>query len=251
MKQFAIPYVMLILICLSCSKGTDPVVLIQENCFPYSEPTTRIKETTVFSLYNNKFGKSTYFYDSFNRLRRRCDSGSYYNEVLWKYDKDKVYLMRPDSSILSYFNVNSQNLAVDPSIGMYHWEYDSAGYLIKETLTVSGLGTQISNYYKKCWNLNYELTTSLDENGIPNPEGGKITYEYYPERLNTIGNENMGIGYFGKQNNCLLKYRISHYKTLIDTIESNLYEFDSLNRVSKETKKISGTTRISTFKYYE
>jgi hypothetical protein len=149
MKHFAISFVILITLCCSCGKNTDPIVEIQENCFPYSKPIIRIKETTTLSLYNNKFGKSIYYYDSFNRLQRRCDSGSYYNEVLWKYDKDKVYLMRPDSSILSYFNLNSQNLAIDPSIGMYHWEYDTAGYLIKETITVSGLGTQISSYYNK------------------------------------------------------------------------------------------------------
>jgi hypothetical protein len=39
------------------------------------------------------------------------------------------------------------------------------------------------------------LTSGCDEDGTPTG-GAKIIYEYYPDKLNTIGNENMGISYF-------------------------------------------------------
>jgi hypothetical protein len=85
------------------------------------------------------------------------------------------------------------------------------------------------------------------------PVGGKITTnEYYAGQLNTIGNENIGIAYFGKQNNCLLKISYTHNQTAIDTLGVFSYEFDSLKRVTKEiTKKSGNIIRIRTFKYYD
>jgi len=247
MKNLLVPFFILIAFFVSCKKNTS-IVEFPNDCLPYSNPSIRIKETKVFE--DNKMWKSVYYYDSLNRLRRRCDSGDYYNEVLWKYDTNKVYTLRADSTILFFYNLNFQKLAVSSSIGLYQWEYDSSGYLIRETITVSGLGIQIENYYYKCWNKDYGLSSGSDENGNPTG-GGKTTYEYYTDKLNTIGDENMGMIFRGRQNNCLLKYKISRFQTIIDTIESNTYEFDSLNRVLIEVKKTQEKIRTTIFTYYD
>lgn len=230
---------------ISCEKSTSPFEFYKD-CLPYSIPSIRIKETKV--IENNKICKSVYYYDSFKRLIRRSDSGEYYNEVLWKYDIDRVFTLRADSSIWVYYNLNSNSLAISPSIGIYQWEYDTSGYLIRETETVSGLGIQIRDYYYHCWNMEYCLSSGSDVNGNQ-LGGGKITYEYYTDKINTIGDENMGMSFRGKQNNCLLKYKILRNQSVIDTMESNIYEYDSLNRVSKEVKKIHDKIRITTFQY--
>ena len=203
------------------------------------------------TIENNKTYKSIYLYDSLKRLEHRKDSGDYFFDVFWKYEVDTVYLLMQDSSVLQFLNLNSEGYTVTTSLGHYTWEYDSSGYLLKVTSSWPQTGTIVSNYFYNCWN-NVSVSDS-GSNLYGSPVGGKITTnEYYAEQLNTIGNENIGIAYWGKQNNCLLKISYTHNQTAIDTLGGFSYEFDSLKRVTKEiTKKSGNIIRIRTFKYYD
>ena len=52
-------------------------------------------------------------------------------------------------------------------------------------------------------------------------------YTYYYDKVNTIGNENHGIFFYGRQNNTLLKSQVTNGKV----ISTFRYVFDALNRV--------------------
>lgn len=235
----------LLVFLLACSKSQHE---IDFPCLTYSEPVYRIKE--IVETKGTELLKSTYYYDSLNRLQRRCDSGAYYQTVIWKYTLDKVLLLRQDSTIIYFLNIDSNEYAITPSTGHYLWEYNSEGYLVKQTESWTELGTQIRNYEYGCWN-NVKISSGgYDTQG--NPIGGGITTnEFYNDKINTIGNENIGIKYWGKQNNCLTKCITSTYKERIDTLALHSYEFDSLNRVIKEIeKKPMKEDIIRYYKYY-
>lgn len=236
-------------ICLSCKKNNDST----NPCLPYSTPVLRIKE--ILTDENNKLFRSEYFYDSLNRLGHRRDSGDYFFEVHWKYEIDKVYLLTQDSIVFQTLDLDSKGYAIktslQPTLGDYTWEYDPAGYLLKETTSSPQTGTLVNNYFYDCWN-NISVSESGSFYGNPTPTGVIRTNEYYSDQLNTIGNENTGIAYYGKQNNCLLKIAITQNQTAIDTSGVYSYEFDSLKRVTKEiTKKSGNIIRVRTFKYYD
>ena len=237
-------YILVTIYLFSCKGGQEIVT----PCMPYSKPDYRIKE--IITLQNGETSKSEYFYDTLNRIQRRNDSGEYYFSVIWKYTNEMICLLRQDSSVQSYFNIDSNGYAITPSIGHYIWEYDSEGYLLSQSESWPSLGTQHDIYSYTCWNNDKIASDEVDVYG--NKTGGGITTnEFYVEKLNTVGNENIGIAYFGKQNNCLIKTSYVTFQGNIDTLAYYTYEFDSIGRVIKEIKTKSGNgpvTRI--FKYY-
>jgi len=236
-------------ICLSCNKNNDS----ENSCLPYSKPVFRIKE--ILTDENNKLFKSEYKYDSLYRIVHRKDSGEYIFEVHWKYEIDKVYLSEYDSFVFQTHDLDSKGYAVR-TITQYTLvnntrEYDPSGYLLKETSSSPQTGTIVKDYFYDCRN-NVSISESHAVYGSPTPTGVVKINEYYTGQLNTIGNENMGIAYYGKQNNCLLKIAIIQNQTEIDTTGVYSYEFDSVKRVTKEITRKSGIIiRIRSFKYYE
>jgi hypothetical protein len=229
----------------SCNKSNE----ISNPCLPYTKPDLRIKE--IATIEDNKTYISEYLYDGLIRLAHRTDSGeSYFNVFIWKYEADKVYVLNQDSTVIQFFNLDPNGYAINTSLGHYTWEYDSSGYLLKQTESWPQSGTMISNYFYNCWN---NVTVSDSGSNLQgSPIGGITTSnEYYSDLLNTTGNENMGIAYYGKQNNCLLKISLTNDQTTIDTLGVYSYEFDSQKRVTREIKKKSGNIiRIRTFKYF-
>ena len=166
-----------------------------------------------------------------------------------------MYLSEYDSFVFQIHDLDSKGYAVRT---FTHYilvnkirEYDPSGYLLKETSSYPQTGTIVNDYFYDCRN-NVSISESHAIYGDPTPTGVIKTYEYYTGQVNTIGNENEGIAYYGKQNNCLLKTAIIHNQTAIDTTGVYSYEFDSLKRVTKEiTKKSGNIIRIRTFKYYD
>jgi len=110
-------------------------------------------------------------------------------------------------------------------------EYDANKYLTKETEC---------NYYYEGDTLKYLYTITngnvsnmyMTLTDQYNPYVITETFFYYTDKKNTIGDQNRGITFLGKQNNNLLKTLIydegSYYTP--DTIQYN-YKFDAKNRV--------------------
>ena len=80
---------------------------------------------------------------------------------------------------------------------------------------------------------------------------GTTTYEYYLDKINTIGNDNRGMPFMGKDSKNLVK-TVKYTGTTVNTVSkrkrstsdySYTYEFDSKNRVIKSTKA-SSTNQI-------
>lgn len=91
-------------------------------------------------------------------------------------------------------------------------------------------------------------TYSLDL-GIRKPTATKsasistTTYQYYTDKANTMGVENMGVEFLGKQSQNLIKS-----ETKNGTAKNYTYEFDSKGRV---TKKICDDGWFTTYTYVE
>ena len=69
---------------------------------------------------------------------------------------------------------------------------------------------------------------------------GNTTYEYYLDKINTIGNSNYGINFTGKESKNLVKTKkqteIGQNGNTFTYEYSYVYEFDSKNRVIKSTR---------------
>ena len=229
---------------LSCKGGQEIIT----PCMDYSSPNLLVRE--MITIQNGDTTSSIYYYDALNRIQRRNDFGEYAFEVIWKYTKDKIYLLRSDSTVQSYFNIDSNGYATTPSIGHYEWEYDDQGYLIKQKEYWSDLGTKNDTYTYLCWN-NVEIYSEGTDVSGNKVGGGKTTNYYYQDKVNTVGNENFGIYYFGKQNNCLVKRSEVTFQGNIDTLASYQYEIDSLGRVTEEIKHYGyNETTTRKFIYY-
>lgn len=219
------------LLFLSCKKeaeNPEPVIPI-DTCLPYHSTPFRIKEMRI--IYDDRVIKKLFYYDSQNRLIKRVDSSDFHQTVTWKYDSTGVSGFTNGHPFSINFNLNEKGLAVRSTNGMYLYEYDSLGYLIKATTVHPEYGSQYEDYEYKCNNII--------------SRGHSIFYEYY-NNYNTIGNENIGMAYWGTQNNCLVKCE----KTT-EIRKSYTYKFDSLDRVVEEKlfDKYNGT-KITKFKYY-
>lgn len=141
--------------------------------------------------------------------------------------------------------LNNKGLVISEEGGITTYEYTPEGYQSKLTIDASPKTSQ--------------TYTSLDGNIIKNTERNYNdvryihTYTFLSDIINTIGNENMGITYFGKQDKNLKSkdntIDLRDNKTFQLTYE---YEFDTKNRVTK-LKKIGwySYNDSETYTYYE
>jgi hypothetical protein len=113
--------------------------------------------------------------------------------------------------------------------------YDENGYQTLEISTNEYGGT---HRYEKSYSAGNLITSTYqymaNDTVIQN---GASTFKYYSDKSNTIGNENRGIAFLGKQNTNLLSNILDQKWLTTDTlslITDYRYEFDSKNRVIKQ-----------------
>lgn len=242
---------LLLIMASGCSKKSDGEV--DTPCFPYTAPHYLVKE--ILSFQSGQYTKSAYFYDTLDRLVYRRDSGENIWGARWKYGPDTVFLMTPDSFCHEMLVLNEQGYAIQNigtlPTGSDSWEYDGAGYVLKSISAYPIVGITIYEYGYQCWNRKLATKFIAYDINHPIPSGEVVTYEHFTDKISTIGLENIGIYYMGKQDNCLLKREILHTKTGVDTLNEYTYEFDALNRVVKEFSWKSGEiSRIRSFQYW-
>jgi hypothetical protein len=114
------------------------------------------------------------------------------------------------------------------------YEYDIEGYLIRETYYET-YDTTVFTYVVENGNT---VSMSYIIYDIPMT----FYYQYLTDKTNTIGEQNMGITFLGKQD----KNLIQSIQYIYDTIAVS-YEFDSKSRVSK--RSIVGENDYYTFTY--
>jgi hypothetical protein len=113
--------------------------------------------------------------------------------------------------------------------------YDSDGYILSSSTISFGYTSK----YTFTWS-NGNLISKQDSTGL-NFE----RYTYYTDKINTVGNENKGMFFLGMKSKNLVK----NYSGSIGGSIDHSYEFDTRNRVKKETA-IGANTNISTYTYY-
>lgn len=121
------------------------------------------------------------------------------------------------------------------------YEYDANGYMTKVTMS-DGSTTSSSTLV---------ITDGNPTSGTATSEGFtfNMLFAYFTDKTNTIGQENEGITFLGKQSKNLLK---SATVSFIGYSSSTnyVYEYDSKNRVTKQTETDSdGNSYMTTYTY--
>lgn len=114
-----------------------------------------------------------------------------------------------------------------------YYYYNSYGYLIS-----AKYGTELYNYTY----LNGNLTTEISPYDT-------TTYQYFDGKLNTVGNNNIGVNFLGKQNKNLLKTTIYYNSGQpYQTVNYN-YEYDINGRVKTEIINSNYSNQTTFYKY--
>lgn len=197
---------------------------------------------------------STYTYDAEGRIaseNREGNSAEIFIQYAWlpgkvivKYDVYGWMEKVPNDTLF----LNDKGLQISES-PLYPVEYDAQGYLVKKAVFINKVPWlhtfQIENGNTVRWNI------SVGED-IENIRSEHIN-EFLHNSVNTIGNENMGMTFFGKQDKNLMAKStyISHQASGIDPIiVHHIYESDARGRVAKQsTTEDPGFYTL--FTYYE
>lgn len=138
--------------------------------------------------------------------------------------------------------LNSSGLAVNYSSSNSYttYEYDVNGYLKKELKYNYNVLTDSTLYKILDGN-----TTTISLNGIQQPYNYLVEYQFLTDKVNTIGNENGGITFLGKQN-----FNLPQSYTVSGSMQYSMvytYEYDSKGRVYKQIENGGPDTTIFTY----
>jgi hypothetical protein len=223
----------------SCKKDSSPEPV---PCFPYSAPTARIAEATLYTGPDTAFyQRNVYIYDSTPQQRLVFVVGTILNLttdtfVRYKYLPGEVHM----NDVVIHLNAQglADSMYVMPAVRT--WKYDAAGYPVTSFYTFGG-ETIESVFHYECNNLVSLISTSHMSSGS---HTDTTRYTYYNDRLNTIGTENLGMSFYGHQDNTLVKTGTRNGVIVV----SCSYVFDTSGRVTWKTMKGEGTT-VSYMKY--
>ncbi len=204
------------LVLISCNKSDAPEDL---QCFPCMPSPHRIATESIYSGPDTTLFQTTSFiYDPSGRLiyRLTAHGGTTDTTERYTYYHDSVVL----NSVT--YKLNDHGKAV--SLGSFFtWKYNPDGYLTEEIVTFGG-GTTQGLYNYTCFNPDRVIIKNQMSAGTYTDT---IYYQYYADKINTIGNQNHGILFLGRQDNTLRKS-----ETINGVLRNPVtYVFDSENRV--------------------
>jgi len=222
------------------------------------------KIQTITEYYNGEEERVTSFsYDTSSRLVRisyveNYNNQQYFDTIIYKGSNITITTYDNKNKIIEVeiFALNPNNLAIlmidtlgaqkkslkhsflDLSIQEHEaniYGYDNNSYQTLEVSTNEYGGT---HRYDKTYSdgnlISSRYQFIINDTVIQN---GTSIFKYYTEQFNTIGNENRGITFFGKQNtNLLLSISDQNWQSA-DTLRLTTayrYEFDNKNRVIKQ-----------------
>ena len=189
-----------------------------------------IKTITYYSDGVFWYSKTFEYNQSGKLTKETYDDETYYT---YSYETGKIIKKKynKESSLTSTDTLllNKEGLLI--SEGKTTYEYDTNGYLVKSTAPFEPPSNYFITSYKISNGNIAQKTISYS------PVIKKGTYKYLADK-NTIGNENMGKPWLGKQDKNLPSedYWVStvEYQTWESTMYYT-YEMDSENRVTKKT----------------
>jgi len=172
-------------------------------------------------------------------------SGSAYNKKIDYYDngyQKSTIDESPAGIYTSTFTVSEGN-------------YVTSTYEVKSKTTNSALAKEI-DHFKSAIIPSSWRNTFVSENGLTSSASDfsiKTKYQFYTDKLNTFGNENMGTSFYGKGNKNPIKTESINYYNSMDVFESSgvinyTYEYDTKGRI---TKQLSDNGYYSIFTYID
>lgn len=222
MKSTFLPSVLLFVLIAfaACDQTVEPEI---------TAPVPRIKEMTS---YRNDIliSKKTYEYDLHGRQvgaatkntaeKYVYEPGKVLMEIFWAETNKKV----------NYTLVlNSRGLMEHQEGSSESFEYDAQGYLIQ---TVSGATFKSTI---EGGNL-VRVETWSSQNGTP-VLSSVVTRTFFKDKPNTIGMENTGLSFFGKQDrNPVQRETYYNPKLELETYITYEYEYDAQNRIIKSSR---------------
>lgn len=207
----------------------------------------------------------TYYYDSQKRVSKivftPAVGNSYYyeytytnNEVLEFHSNETIHELEetmPNGTIRIYCSANPRSLALG-SDGYFKgnaagcetnsFSYDADGFVVEQTFAVTDFNKSDAIRNDK------RNITRISSNGFSYVGGDFTTivnFEYYTDKVSSIGNKNFGKSFLGKSSENLVKTES----------ENNLktdytYTFDSQKRVSTKTQTKNNTQVVTAYTYY-
>lgn len=240
-QTFIYSLLILILVFSNCKKSDDEA----------PESAVVIPKIKVMTCYqNNSISfQQTFEYDQAGRLAKRTNVGDYEDTFIYHADKiiiSKHYIERDTTFLLDTLFLDSRGLVIAES-GRGTYEYDAKGFqtafLVGQLLTyqVSGENT----VKREAWEFKngaWEKVVTTD-------------FKFLQNRANTIGNENMGISFYGKQDKNLRSeacYVFHENTTNTGILHTFHYEWDAQNRVIKFQEAAEQPFKFYyTYSYYD
>ena len=204
---------------------------------------TGVKGTPLIAtmtIHNDKVVKTvSYKYDGKGRIisynSDAVEASNYFKNVTFTYSESKIVeqvTLGDKSTLTIESKLNGKGLAISSVWkngngeiqNSSEAEYNDDGYLIHKK-DVDKKGNYECSYSYTIENGNVVKKVRASNNGYGETE----TYTYYTDKPNTIGNEDGGLFYYGKQSKNLLKSKTNGGHT-----DTYTYEFDSKNRVTKQ-----------------
>ncbi len=174
----------------------------------------KIKTVTYTTTEYVGYEVDTYQYDTQGRVTRVDFTDGVENDFeTFEYPNSTTVIEKWGSDAYTY-TLNATGQAIQyvesgSSTNTYYYTYDSDGFMSNGNFRVVVNGNIVSD--------------------------GGTTYEYDLTKINTIGDKNMGLGFYGNDDkNLITKETNGAY------IVTYTYEFDAKGRVSKQTADYSG-----------
>lgn len=228
----------------ACNDSNEPEI---------DQPATGILLIKTMTSSGNYKDSVHYEYDDSGKLIKISHSQSYYTKYTHKPGKVimELYMGNTSPEQTNTYLINEEGLATSSYIGyvipniINTFEYDSNGYKI----------------LKKANNDTIVTAKILDGNTIVKTEFDRqdklinLTMEYqFLTNINTIGDENRGITWEGKQNKNLpsqVTQVIKTHNIRSEEITEYTYEYDTQNRVTKRTGTRNGAlNQTESYTYY-
>lgn len=225
----------------SCKKTVEP---INPDAIPKIQKITEYKNGLISSF-------TSYEYDTNGRISKITHSDSSYEIYIYSPDSIIKNIYQANGKIASLISrLNKNGLIFNEGNGA-EYEYDLLGF--KTSWIISDADTHYD--YKVSNGNTIEMSnTYYSAQSAANKE--IYTYKFLPNSTNTIGNENIGITFYGKQNKNLVEVT-SHI--LQDAFRKNnssysySYEYDNKKRVTKRILTGIGILegRYTLYTYYD
>lgn len=241
--NFLISLFAILAVFISCDKAED-------------DPAPKIPKIKTVTFYQGDevARHFSYEYDSLGR----CSKTSFglqpsvvASYETYRYSDNLVIVNRfyngADTIIADTLHLNKQGLVSRSSLNNETREYDRNGYLV-QSKTANNVTTLL---LITCQVSNGNLVKLIQTELSADQKITTSTYDHIPNSVNTIGHENKGMAFYGKQDKNLVREVQKDFSQYPSETTSYEYEYDAQNRVTQKTYISPGLHMSETYTYYD